>query len=200
MRLKESTIPSELKASLATNCIIDWEPLDTEPIYLCLFTAIAKYLGINKSVDAGKVALRFDDYKGNMMMAAIVTYTPNEDPAMPGNWSLEFTFDPDDVKGINPVHGSNDMSFHMVMADVTLKIMASKFKNITMEDGIIKNAVETLVACLDRNATPEAAYEIEVPDYFTASVVVDTDGHKHMAIEPSAKLSRIVKGDADIEA
>lgn len=200
MRLKESTIPSELKASLATNCIIDWEPLDTEPIYVCLFTAIAKYLGINKSVDAGKVALRFDDYKGNMMMAAIVTYTPNEDPAMPGNWSLEFTFDPDDVKGINPVHGSNDMSFHMVMADVTLKIMASKFKNITMEDGIIKNAVETLVACLDRNATPEAAYEIEVPDYFTASVVVDADGHKHMAIEPSAKLSRIVKGDADIEA
>ena len=199
MRLKDTTIPSELKTSLAVQCMLDWDPLDTEPIYMCLFTAIAKFLGINKSVDAGKSALRIDDYKGNMLMAAIVTYTPSEDTSMPGNWSLSFTFDPEDIKGINPTQNANDMSFHTVLADVTLKLISYRFVNVTYEDSITKCAIEALRNCLDKNANPEATYEIELPDYFTASVAVE-DGHKVMAVEPSAKLSRIIKGDADIEA
>lgn len=199
MRLKDTALPSELKASLASQCMIDWDPLDTEPVMMCIFTAIAKFLGINKSVDAGKAALRFDDYKGNMLMAAIVTYTPNEDTSMPGNWSLSFTFDPEDIKGINPTQNANDLAFHTVLSDVTLKLISYRFKTIAYEDGIVKCSIEALRACLDRNANPEATYEIELPDYFTASVAVE-DGHKVMAIEPSAKLSRIVKGDADIEA
>ena len=138
MRLKDTTIPSELKTSLAVQCMLDWDPLDTEPIYMCLFVAISKFLGINKSVDAGKSALRFDDYKGNMLMAAIVTYTPNEDTTMHGNWSLTFTFDPEDIKGINPMQNANDMSFHTVLSDVVLKLLSYRFVSITLEDGIVK--------------------------------------------------------------
>lgn len=198
MRLKDTTIPSELQSTLAVNNKLDWDPLDTEPIFMCIFVSIAKFLGINKSKESGKVALRFDDYKGNMMMAAIVTYTPNENASMPGNWSLTFTFDPEDIKGINPTLNSNDMSFHMINNQVTLKLIGYSYNDISYEDGIVRGCIETLRACLDKNATPEGRFDIELKDYFTASVSIE-DGHKVMAIEPTAKLSQIVKGDADIE-
>lgn len=199
VRLKESTIPMELKTSVAVKLSYDWDPADTEPIYMCLFESIAKFLGIMKTKEgAGKTALLVNDYKGNLMMGAIVEYIPAENEIMPGNWAFSFTFDPEDVRGINPTHLANDVSFHKTLSDVTLDMIHYRYANTIFENDIIMLAVEHLINCLDKNATPEGEFCIDLPGFFTAKVIVKDD-HKIMAVEPSASLSRLVKGDEEIE-
>lgn len=198
LRIKESSIPSELITSVATKMSYDWDPTDTEPIYMCVFTAIARFLGVMKSKDAGKVALRINDYKGNLLMASIVTFTENDDPNMPGNWSLSFTFDPEDLKEVTTVHSSNDIAFHKVLADVTLELISYRYINTQFEDNIVNLIIETLKDCLDKNANPTEPFILELPEIFEATVTVEDD-HKIFEVSPSSKLSRIIKGDGDIE-
>jgi len=198
MRLKETSIPAEIKTSVATDLSYDWDPADTELFYMCLMTSISKYLSFMKSADKGKVALKFSDYKGNMLLAAIVSYHEKEDETMTGNWSYSFTFDPDDLKDINPILESNNTGFHTTLADVTMKLAHYKYVDTMFEDNIIQIAIKQLINCLDRNATVEDVYEIELPGYFKASVGIE-DGVKVMAIEPSAKMNQLIKGDEEIE-
>lgn len=196
--LKDTSIPQEIKTTVATDLSYDWDPSDTEPFYKCLMTAISKFLGIHKKLEVPKVALRFNDYKGNMYVAAVVQYIPNEDDTnMPGNWSYYFTFDPEDIKEAK-VHEANNGGFHKVMADVVLKMMHYRFADEMWENDAIHIAIKALIDCLDANATPEEAYDILVPEYFTAGVEIK-DEHKVMAIDPSAKMSQLVKGDEEIQ-
>ena len=199
IRLKDTSICNEIKTSLATNSMYDWDVNDTEPMYTCLFVSIAKFLGYMKTKDgAGKTTLSIDDSKGNMLVAAMVTYEPNETENMPGNWSFSFTFDPEDIKDANRTYKSNDDAFHKIMSDTTLSLIHYRFVNTMFQEDITKLCIQMLMACLDKNATPEESYEIELPDIFIAKVAVEDD-HKVMAIEPSANISRLIKGDEDIE-
>lgn len=198
-RLKESNIPMEMKTSVAVKLAYDWDPLDTEPIYMCIFKAFAKFLGLMKTKEgAGKCALLVNDYKGNMIMGMIVDYIPSESEMLPGNWAFSFTFDPEDVKGINPTHATNDMAFHKILSDVTLDMVHYRFVNTMFLNDIVILAAEILRNALDKNATPEGEFAIDVPDFFTARVAI-VDDQKIMSIEPSASLSRLVKGDEEIE-
>lgn len=198
-RLKESNIPMEMKTSVAVKLAYDWDPLDTEPIYMCIFKAFAKFLGLMKTKDgAGKTALLVNDYKGNMIMGMVAEYIPSESEMLPGNWALSFTFDPEDVRGINPTHATNDMSYHKILSDVTLDMIHYRFVNTMFLNDLVILAAELLRNTLDKNATPEGEFCIELPDFFTAKVVIEDD-HKIMTIEPSASLSRLVKGDEELE-
>lgn len=196
--LKDTLISGEIKTTLATTSYYDWDPNDTEPMYKCIFVSIARFLHYIKQADGGKVALAVDDYKGNMLMAAIVTHTPNDDPSMPGNWSLSFTFDPEDIKEINPVMRTNEAYFHKVLAETTIDIMHCRYTNTAFQEDITKLCVINLKDCLDKNANPDDVYEIEVPDIFVARVAIE-DGEVVKSIEPSSKLSQIIKGDDQVE-
>jgi len=197
-RLKDSSIPGEMKSSVAIDLYYDWDPADTEIIYTCLWTAISKYLFIMKKPENGKVALKFSDYKGNMLMAAIVTYHEPEDESMAGNWTLEYSLDPEDLKGINPILESNSNAFHKYFSDVALKLYHYKFLNAAFQEDIAQIAIRLLIECLDRNATAEEEYAIELPNVFVAKVRVE-DGKKYFGIEASSKMSQLIKGDEEIE-
>lgn len=198
-RLKDTSIGSELKTTLASTSAYDWDPNETEPIYTALFTSIARFLGYMKTKDgSGKISLSIDDYKGNLLVAALVTYIPNEDENMPGNWSFSFTFDPEDIKDVTNQFRSNDEAFHRIMAETTLELLHYRYINTMFQEDITKLCISMLKSCLDTNATTEDKYEIELPDIFIASVEV-VDDHKVMSIEPSSKISRLIKGDESIE-
>lgn len=194
--LKDTSIPQEIKTTVATDLQYDWDPSDTEPFYKCLMTAISKFLGIHKKMEVPKVALRFNDYKGNMYVAAVVQYIPNEEPTMPGNWSYYFTFSPEDIKDAK-VHEANNNGFHKVMADVVLKMMHYRFADEMWENDAIHIAIKALIDWLDTNGGEEECHVV-IPEYFDASVGIEDD-HKIMAIEPSAKMSQLVKGDEEIQ-
>lgn len=198
-KLAESNIPMEMKTSVNTQLRYEWDPSDTEPIMKCIFKSIAKFLGLYKTKDGnGKCALLVQDYKGNMLLGAIVTYVPGESETDVGNWALSFTFDPEDVKGINPTHTTNDQAFIKVLFDVTLELIHYRYTNSMLMNDITILSVELLRNALDKNAIPDDEFVIEIPGYIDA-VVRTTDDHKVMTIEPSESLSRLIKGDEEIE-
>lgn len=195
-RLSETSIPGEIKTTAATEMGYDMDPTDIEPIYMCLFTAMSKFLCLRKDTSVPKVALRFNDYKGNMYMAAVVQYAKEEDPTMPGNWEYFITFDPEDLKDA-VVHESNDIGFHKIMADVTLNMLHYHYVTTIWEDSLITMCAQYLVDCLNKNVMTEEEFVIELPEYFTAKSEVK-DGQTYKSIELMPMLNRLIKGDDDI--
>lgn len=197
--LNETSIPQELRIKMCTEANFDWDLNDTEPIYKVLFTAISKHLGLMKSKENGSVALIINDYKANLLMAAIVRYIPNEDnPSMPGNWNLSYTLNPDDLKDVAVKMYSEDISFHRVMADVGRQVGRFEFISTAFIEDVTKWCIQCLLEVLDKNAVEGSDVTIEQPDMFIARVAVE-DGYKVMAIEPSAKTKQLIKSDAAIE-
>lgn len=200
VRLGESSIPSELMNAVNVDLKYDWDPADTEPIYMCLFTAIAKTPSFFKSKeDGGKRAFEVVDYKGNFLLGAYVVYTPGSTEAMPGNWSFAFTFDRDDIKDIPKIINNHENSFQKILGDVVLELLSWRYCNTNFQDGLTLVLIQTLVNCLDTNAAEGAKFIITLPEVFDAISTIE-DGEKVFAIEPSARLSRIVKGDGEIQA
>lgn len=184
---------------MATEANFDWDPMDTEDMYKILFTAISRHLGLMKSKENGSVALVINDYKANLLMAAIVRYIPNDDnPSMPGNWNLSYTLEQDDLKDVAIKMYSEDISFHRVMADVGREIGKFEFISTAFIEDVTKWCIQCLLEVLDKNAVEGVDVSIEQPDMFIARVGVE-DGYKVMAIEPAAKTKQLIKGDAAIE-
>lgn len=199
MILNKTSIPEEMKIKMRTDATYDWDPNDTEAMYKILFTAVSKFLGFHKSKQNGSVALIINDYKGNLLMGAIVRYIPNDDnPNMPGNWNLSYTLDPEDLKDIALKMYSEDIAFHKVMADQAMEISGFGFISTMFIEDLTKWCIQILLEVLDKNANEAEEVVIEQADLFIARIAVE-DGIKVMAIEPGSKSKQLIKGDAAIE-
>lgn len=197
--LNKTAIPEEMKIKMRTEATYDWDPNDTEAMYKILFVSASRFLGLMKSKENGSVALVINDYKGNLLMAAIVRYIPNEDnPSMPGNWNLSYSVDPEDLKEVAVKHYSEDIAFHRVMTDVARQLYNFGFISTMFIEDVTKWCVELLLDCLDKNAKSEEEVDIVQPDLFTARVKIEED-QKLMSIEPGAKTKQLIKDDANIE-
>lgn len=197
--LNKTAIPEEMKIKMRTEATYDWDPNDTDIIYKITFVAISRFLGLMKSKENGSVALLINDYKGNLLMGAIVRYIPNEDnPNMPGNWNLSYTVDPEDLKDVAVKHYSQDTAFHRVMTDVARQLENFGFISTMFIEDVTKWCMELLLECLDKNAKADEEVDIVMPDLFTARVKIEDD-QKIMAIEPGAKTKQLIKDDANIE-
>lgn len=197
--LNKTSIPEEMKIKMRTEANYDWDPNDTEDMYKILFVSMSKFLGLMKSKENGSVALVINDYKGNLLMAAIVRYIPNEDnPSMPGNWNLSYTLDQDDLKDVAVKLYSEDIAFHRVMADVARELCNFGFISTMFIEDVTKWCVRILLEVLDKNCTEDDEIDIEQEDLFIARVGVE-DGVKIMSIEPGAKTKQLIKGDAALE-
>lgn len=198
LNLKNTSIAEELKIKLRTEDRYDWDPNDTEPMYNMLFVAISRFLGLMKSKENGSVALVINDYKGNLLMAAIVRYTPNEEnPAMPGNWNLSYTLKSEDLTDVAVKHYSEDIAFHHVLVDVALEMYNTGFESTMLIENLIKWCTGLLLDNLDKNARADEEVDIILQDMFTARVAVEDD-IKVMSIEPGAKTKQLIKGDSAI--
>lgn len=198
--LNKTSIPEEMKIKMRTDANYDWDPNDTEDIYKTLFLGISRYLGFMKSKEAGSTALIINDYKGNLLMAAIVRYTENEDnPNMPGNWNLTYTIDPEDLKDVANKYYSEDRSFHKVIVDVGREATGLNFCSTSFIEDFVKFDIMVLLEALDKNAKVEEEVDIVQPGLFIARVAIE-DGVKVMSIEPGDKTKQLIKDDSAIEA
>lgn len=195
-KLQETSIPTNLSQVIAT---LGWavDASQVSFLYDTTLMAISDFLGQAKSKET-KTALAVKDVKGNLVVAGVVTYHKNEDENMPGNWSFEFTFDEEDLKGAD-VRLSTDPHFQKVFQKTLKRLFGLAIDDPLAFQPAIEESINVLKQWLDVNAKETEKVSVEQPGFFEASVSVE-DGEKIFALVPDGAMKRLIKDDAAIEA
>lgn len=198
----ESAIPAEYTLNLLEHYQLAWVNNRTAGIYRVVFTTMAKMLKERKSKSTPKVGFILKDSSGGFRFGAIMTYhaPDNEADASDddkGNYTLEFTLNPDDMKDMDVTIDNHSDMFVMVTADTAQDIMYGRFKSMEFTNNLFIEAIDTLVKYLDANAIENDEFIVEYRGVFTASVTVE-GGEKFISIVPGEMIKQIVKGDISL--
>lgn len=193
MKLTESTLIANIIQEGKTLSLTLLFPDVVESIQSCL-SGTADFL---KQVKSKKepTALVYEDTKGNMSAAAIVEYLEGED-GNPGNWTLVFTFDQDDVKGKDgiktfSIYGSGPKEVIAKRAFDDFRLRYSSPDYLSQIDSMF---FQLLYDFLDQNAVEGEKFTLTHEGYFEASVEV-VDGEKVMTFIPDGAIKRLIKDD-----
>ena len=172
-----------------------------------LFDAITNFMSKVKSTEK-PVCLELTDRDGNFQFIAKVEYHANDNPDMPGNWSYEYSFNPEDKEG--DVYKSTSMEFKQVMLDIGehqyglvffpadgIGLYESKLTGIA---DIIEMAILTIKDWIDENSVSETAVTTEIKGKVLIDACVDENGIKVGCITPSGEMKNIIKDDQCIES
>lgn len=195
---------------------------DCTDMYSAMFTAIASIMSndIMKPKASGKAALVFTNPRsvGEVVMACISEYS-EEDGS--GNWYFRLSFDPEDIKGIEPknIFNANKLEkiepfahhFNAALCQLHSKMLGS----IDIINSLAVVAIETLKNWLDSNAEEGTIVELVINDrksykkdmtesewndnlitYAIASVEI-VKGIKKMSCVFGEELKAIAKGNID---
>jgi hypothetical protein len=164
------------------------------PVIKTSLLAISDYARVVKSKEK-PIAVVIDDLKGNLMLAAIVTYHEGEGD-MPGNWSYEWTFDAEDIKDCTRYSVSESKCHEFfIKRGKSCRMVYTSPSYIYMG---CQEFAGSLIDWLDENAKEDEEVEVELDGFFKASVVID-GGKKIMSFVPDGAIKRLIKDDAALE-
>ena len=130
--------------------------------------------------------------------AAIVEYFDNKSND-PGNWSLVWTFNPDDIPENVKVINLKDPDTHSYFRMIAGEKYGMKFTDTTAIVTLISYCMEQLYKWLDENAKEGETVEIELDGIFNAKVEIE-NGVKIFAIDPAGEVKTVIKDDSALEA
>lgn len=195
---KESQIPEKFAAEIEEKTAHTTQiPAEfVERLVKALTTGIANQAKLVFSKDKVSSVI-IDDLKGTPLLSAIVRYFEPDgddvDENDTGNVIFSFTFDPEDVKDTVKYYLSE-----MKNQKAILDTAAGVGVRFTEASGVylaLTSFADSLIKCLDENASESETFEIELEDYFTASVSV-IDGKKVFEMVPHGALKQILKKDS----
>ena len=176
-----------------------------ERIIKTFFSSVAVYLGKKKvSKEDEATALVLQDISGNFKFMACVEYHLNEtNPEEPGNWSLMFSFNEDDLHELEKIKAVKiylfgDEAFKSIMDKVSRDIGGFEYGRETFMYDSCLIVVDTLLQVMDFEAKAGEVVDIEFPAFFTISVAVE-NGEKVISITPDSYLKGFVKEDIKLD-
>lgn len=159
--------------------------------------AISKYLGLKKNRnDDNGTALVLKDEKGNFIVAGVVKYHKPEKEDQAGNWSYEFTLNPEDVKEAHQ-YTITDSSFMEVLQNVSTE-HSVVITDMEFAFDLVISFFTALKNVLEQNVTSTEECEIESEGYFVATSAIEGD-EKVISIVPSGEMKRLIKDDSTLE-
>jgi hypothetical protein len=131
-----------------------------------------------------------------MVAAMTIEYFDNKEN--PGNWTLTWTFNEEDLPAnTNKLDLQNDNT-HPYFRVAAGEKYGIKFYDRSALVILMTVAAEQLYKWLDENAKEGSIIDIELESVFTASVEV-VDGNKVFAVEPAGEIKTLIKDDSAIE-
>ena len=155
--LVESTLGVNYSEALKAKSIL-WEPQAMPVVASSLVVSMADFLAAVKSKE-NKVAIDIQDYQNNTKLAAIVEYTPAEEEDVPGEWSLAFTFDKEDLTDVQ-VYTVHDTFFQDVAAVSSFKETGLQFKQTCFMITMFGVLADEIYKWLDVNAKEDELVEL----------------------------------------
>ena len=167
-----------------------------DKLFYTIFYGVSSVLKDNKSKDAPTTFL-ITEISGKPVAAATVEYFEGEGNN-PGNWSLVWTFNPEDIPANTvKLELQNDLT-HSDFRAIAGDKYGMTFRDRTCIITLITFCVEQLYKWLDENAKEGEVVEIELEGVFTAKVEV-VDGSKVFVIDPAGEVKTLIKDDSAIE-
>lgn len=139
------------------------------------------------------VALIFEDLKGNLLLAAIVSYEKNEDESMPGNWVYFWTFDKDDLKDVTK-YSINSTPVHEVFRRRAFDLRRLSYQSESYIAELSNLFARLLSEFLEQNAKEGEEFEVEKEGYFVATSTVE-NGDIIKSFIPDGAMKRLIKDD-----
>ena len=194
----DTSLPASWSEEMAYRYSWDLRPEFVPKLIECIFIASAEVLGSAKLIDK-PVALVYREANKQFVAASVVQFFPNnDDPTKPGNWSLVWTFDENDLTADTQVIESTDPNVYVYFRAVA----GSKFNmEYDATDVINTLNIATLLQIkkwLDENAKDNDEVVLSLDGVFQARVAVE-GGVKVFALEPAGEVKMLIKDDASIE-
>lgn len=197
MKLFETNLPANYSRMLFEEKCLDLSPNHMDKMFDVIFTGVANLLNQSKSKEKA-TAFTFKKIDGSLVAAAIVQYFPNSDTSNPGNWSLVWTFDQNDIPTDALVIDFSDTQTHSYFRAVAGEKYGMRFEDQAALTDCLTSALIQLKKWLDENAKDGAETMIELDGFFQARVTVE-NGEKVFALEPNGEIKNLIKDDAAIE-
>jgi hypothetical protein len=196
MEFNSTNLPHNMSHGLYNEKGYDVGEAHIEKIFTVIFNGVAGILKDQKSKD-NPVTFCITELDGKPVAFATVEYFDAEGEN-PGNWSMVWGFNPDDIpENATRIDLQNDLT-HSYFREVAGNKYGMKFHDRTSIVTLITYAMEQLYKWLDENAKEGEVVEIELDSVFTAKVEI-VDGVKVFAIDPAVEIKTIIKDDASIE-
>jgi len=197
IKFEESTLPTSIVEPLATVGMNVNPAMDSKALFISTFTSIANFLSFTKSRDK-KVGLVINDLKGNLILGGLVEFHSNEDEKEnPGNWSFEFSFDPEDFAGVEP-YLATDPRFQRIFGDTIFSLFKARFNDVGKIQITIESIAKSLKDWLELNAKEDEEVSIELEGTFLGTTGIENK-ERVFSLVPDGELKKIIKDDAGIE-
>jgi len=198
MQVEQTSIANEITKALSEKHSFLWDngfSLDTIKM---MAAGMAMYLGNVKDKKVVK-ACRIDS--GNKFhIGGYVKFEPSEEDETKGEFKLVFTFEAKDIPEGAEIADIQDPVFRHIMADEGYRRCRIRFNAMDGQDYLLPALTESADAIKEYlRANANIDPELELKDYFTATVEIDGDKN-YYAITPSAQLKQYIKDDAAHES
>lgn len=204
----ESTIPMQV-GKIMSNRNYAWNDFCTESCIKTIFEGMAVFLGKKKSKDT-PVALEVRDINDKFRFGAFVQYhKQDEESADEGSWTLNYTFDEDEIDRKNWKVSSfpEDQVASGIIEDIAYTQWGMIFKFLPKDNNnnvcegspqeLICTVLDVIYDYMRTNVTTDPV--LEFTNYFTATAALNGES-VYVGIEPSALLKQHVKDDSGIDA
>ena len=198
-KFKESNVPQIFSSGLYAEKQYNigqehvWKILDI------MVNGVAEVLKNVKSKEHPVVFIfkNVDDFQ----LACIVEYFPGADEGKPGNWSMTWTFNEEDV----PTEEDHARYITPFDADMTsifwtygINHHDVAFKHAEYQGTTFNYLVKLIKKWLDENASETEVVGLELPGVVTFKVQIE-NGEKFFSCEVDGEIKQIIKDDASIE-
>lgn len=198
--LSQTSIPSQYGVTISQRHMYDWLADMTPDLYRTVFYVAANRLVSlrEQTPKAKKVGFTYKTTDGDFVAGAILSFHDSETDENEGNWYLEFTFDPEDMKeDFDAIADNHDSSFFTMFAMTMRKIINGGVRDVVIANNLIMTAFDILKNFLDVNASEAEDITVEEPGVFAATVEVE-NGEKIFSIVPGEATKQIVKDDKNL--
>lgn len=161
-----------------------------------LFVATADLLNKNKSKDK-PTSLIFEKMNNVFLAAATVEFIPGEN-GEPGNWTLSWTFDENDLPANTQKNYFNNVLSFSYFKAASISKWGMNFKTDSNLVIIMLECLEDIKHWLDENAKEGEEVSIEFPDICVGRVIVE-NGVKIFGLEAEGPVKMGIKDDASLE-
>lgn len=196
MKLAESTLVENfIVEAKASGSLL--EPTDVVRVIEIVVAGTTDFMSMVKSKE-DRVALTFENIKGDMILAAVVEYNDNEDGEGQGNWNYYWTFDPKDIEGAR-IYKISATQVHTVIAKRGYEMYKIKFATPNLIEEYANLFATLIREFLETNAKDGEEFTVEHEGYFVATAAVE-DGVVEKSFLPDGAMKRLIKDDEATEA
>lgn len=194
----DTSFPENYSKGLYDNYNYDLNATHTGIVADVTFSSIASVLNSVKSPDH-PAAFIVDKSDKTFVAAGVIQYFPNEtDPKKPGNWSLIFTFNENDIPSDAVKYNLTDTQVHSYFRAIGGDKYHMKFHSPESVVIVPSYFFAKLYDWLDANAKENEEVCIAQEGVFQARVAME-GGEKVFAIEPDGEIKVLIKDDASIQ-